>query len=150
MAFKDYVIEKSVISCDTVIEVEEFIQHLREWYGQHKYHINEKLYLGLPKKTDIKWKCHKGFDDYHKMVIKMKISVDPTEESKKITKGTLKIAFEGEVERDPENRWAGKFNFMWRAFFDKYIATEKEKEVRKELKKDLISLKQEIKKYLNI
>jgi hypothetical protein len=154
MAFIEYSVSKSDISYEGTIEVEEFIEHIREWLEQHGYYINEKTYLGLPyKKTDIKWECSKKYDDYTKMFIKVKMSITSKEEMKikrKIIDGTLKFEYEGEIKRDQDDKWVGKSSFIWRAFFDKFIALEKEKAVKKELTKDINDLAKEVKKYLNL
>lgn len=154
MAFVEYTIKKSEVSYEGSIEIEEFIEHVREWLEQHGYYINEKTYLGLPgKKTDIKWESSKKYDDYHKLIVSTKITFTAKEEIKvkrRIIDGTLKFSYEAQIKRDQDDKWIGKKAFMWRAFFDKFIAIEKEKAVKKELNKDVSDLVKEVKKYLNI
>jgi len=154
MAFVEYAIKKADVSYEGAIEVEEFIEHIKEWLEQHGYFVNEKTYLGLPgKKTDIKWESVKKYDDYHRLIIKTKITINAKEEikvKKRVIDGSVKFTYEAEIKRDQDDKWLGKKSFMWRAFFDKFIAVEKDKAVKKELKKDVDDLVKEVKKYLNI
>ena len=84
MAYTDHAIKEATITSeDIVIDMQEFIDHVKEWFENNGYAINEKTYLALPGgKTQIKWECDKKVDDYHKFVLAIKFDLKAKQEAK--------------------------------------------------------------------
>lgn len=153
MGYVDAVIKNAEISVEGTFDVQEFVDHVREWFEKRGYLIDEKTYLSLPGKTDIKWACVKDYDDYNQAQINVKIKIGASEESKgkkRLTKGKIKFISDGSIERDYKGRWTGKLRMFSRSFYDKFIMASRDTAVKKDLREDMDSLLDSVKQYLNI
>ena len=153
MAFTDHVIRENVISSeDTVIDMQEFVDHIKDWFVNNGYRINEKTYLALPgSKTQIKWECTRKTDDYHKFILAVKFDLKAKQEAKgkrKLSKGNVQFTHGAKLERDYDNKWVGAWKLITRAIFDRFVMEETEKSVLKELENDVSRLKKTAKQYL--
>jgi hypothetical protein len=98
------------------------------------YHVKEGVYTekisGFGKELIIEWSAEKKVTDYFKNYIKVKWHVlgmkdaEVEQDGKKINtnKGEVKIAIEGMLENDYENRWENRplWKFL-RGIYEKYV-----------------------------
>ncbi len=154
MSFETHVETDKTFDYSGALDFPEFLDHIKDWFDRHGYDINEKEYTEKkrePRVHQIKWECDKKVDDYHKFVIKPKIKIEFKEvekDNKKLFEGDLTVTIKADVIRDHEENWKGSTTKRFaRAIYDKFIMEEKESVVNSKLKKEVISLFNELKKY---
>lgn len=159
MPIKDLIIKELEISYEGVFDIRDFLDHMKKWFKQNGYDVDEKLYTTKAKDhlkaIKIKWLAEKKVTDYDKYAITLIIDFSDIREAridnKKVSEGRLSISFESEHEKDYEEKWRKKptLNFL-RAVYDKFVMEEKEGRLAKKLKEETYELHDEVKKYLNI
>ncbi len=157
MVHTDKVTKEMEISHTGILDFKEFLQMIKDFFGNYNYDITEKVYDtkstdGL-KNTLIKWDADRKLDDYNKAVFKLTFILNDYKElyveKKKVTDGNFKIKIEVEMERDYDENWkkAPTKRFL-RAIYDKYIVEKKQSNIDKEAKETVQRLREQIKKYL--
>ena len=157
MVHTDKIVKELEIAHTGVLDFKEFLQMLKDFFGNYNYDITEKVYdtktiEGL-KTTTIKWDADRKLDDYNKGIFKLTFSLndykDTYVEKKKVIDGKFKLKLEVEMERDYDENWkkVPTRRFL-RSIYDKYIAEKKQSKVDKEVKETLQRLREQVKKYL--
>ncbi len=155
----DIIVSGIELSYSGSVDSKEMQDLVKKWLKKNGYNPAEKGFetktLESGKTTVMRWEADKRVDDYHKLLIRPTISIsnyrEVKVEGKKITEGNVKIKLEGEIERDYEETWKGTpLKRFFRAFFDKFLASEKEDKVAKLIKKETGALADELKKYFAI
>ncbi len=159
MVHTDKVVRDLEFLYEGVFDFKELLEIIKEFCDKRGYDIDEKLYnnkvKGDFKNTVIKWTADRKIDDYNKCVVKLIINLNDYKEGyvdgRKIVDGNLKITFNGEVERDYDEKWkkAPTKKFL-RAVYEKYIVESKQDKVNSSLKNLIDDLKNEIKLYLKV
>jgi len=158
MVHTDKIVKDIEISHTGILDFKEFLQLMRDFFGNYNYDITEKVYdtkvttEGL-KNTMIKWDADRRLDDYNKAIFKISYSLSDYKEiyveKKKVIDGKFKLKIELEMERDYDENWkkAPTRRFL-RAVYDKYIAEPKQSKIDNEAKEAVQRLKEQVKKYL--
>ena len=146
------------ISQTAVFNFNEFYSTTKTWFKDNGYiHIEKKyeeVIKGKTKDIKIKWEGNKKFDDYTKIVIKMKVKVSGAQQVKnkneKLTKGKLKISLSAKMVTDYEDKIKNPMGKLWMGFQEKFFSPHKRFKFEKEIKEDTYNLYNRIKSFLNI
>ena len=159
MVHTDKVVRDLEFLYEGVFDFKELLEIIKEFCDKRGYDIDEKLYnnkvKGDFKNTSIKWTADRKIDDYNKCVVKLTINLNDYKEGhvdgRKVVDGNLKIIFNGEVERDYDEKWKkSPTKKFLRALYEKYIVESKQDKVNSSLKNLIDDLKNEIRLYLKV
>ncbi|HZX12448.1 MAG TPA: hypothetical protein VFE88_03245 [Candidatus Nanoarchaeia archaeon] len=150
------IVKEREFSYQGAVYVKELQAYVKKWFGKNGYDLFEKGYQAKAsdagKNTTMKWEGGKKLDEYHKLVVKPIISVSNAKEAmvggKKVVEAEIKVSLDVEVERDYEETWKGKpVKRFLRGFFDKFIATEKDSEIKRMAKREAEGFMEMVKAY---
>ena len=134
MSEKELVI-KEKIETSGLFDFPAFYGYAHSWLKNEGYGVSEDKYgehiLGNSRNIEIEWKATKELSDY----FKVEIAVD----------------IKGILIRDPESKWEGGYlsRFM-RDVYDNYIIQGKIDEMKNKVSSDIVSLKEELKAFLDL
>ena len=151
MAFEDRIIKGLEFEYQGSFNFSELLEIMKDWFDRdrYKYDFIEKAHKETPKTLVIKWANERKVDDYHKFIIKVAIKLeDKTPAKKGNINATFKIKIDGIIVRDYDDKWS---NSVWklftRAVVDKFIESEKGEKIAKQLKKEVNSFLNTVKRY---
>ncbi len=122
------------ISYKGIFDLKELYEHLYKWLEWHRFDIEEKKYkekVKAPEKDiEIEWAASKDFDEYSKMVIKVKwkasgiseVEVAKDDKKVKMNKGDIEISVSATLVTDKDDAWEVKpvLKFL-KGFYEKYL-----------------------------
>ncbi len=159
MAERDYIEETFTIQHSGVFDFNGLYRLLRKWFKQYKYNLTEPAYRDLKEEgirnIKMKWVARKKVTDYARYVIETEISLRNFEEvmvkSRKMAKADLAVSLSAHIDKDYEETWYRKsfYKFM-REVYDKFAQGSQYAIMEKDLKRDMRSIADEIKTYLNL
>lgn len=163
MAERRLIIDKERISYEGLFSVKEVLDTVNEWIFDKGYVPLEKKHTESVKESgkfvEIEMSPFKKVTDYAKNILVLRIvcsdlkevTVDIEGKKKKLNQGKLQIVFDGYLETDYEGRWEHKpIFYVIRTIFEKYVYTPFLSSFEKNLRTDILLLKNNIKGYLNL
>ena len=131
------------------------------WMIDEGYQLSEDEYseklASNGKEVVIKWVAKKKITDYFRNFIELKwriiglndAEVDIGGKKDKTNKGDLSIEFSADLERDWDDKWAGKpFNKFLRGIYDKYVIKTTVDEYEERLKERVSEFFNQVKGFL--
>ncbi|OYT32725.1 hypothetical protein DRJ22_01390 [Candidatus Woesearchaeota archaeon] len=164
MAERHIVIEKERLNYEGLFNAKELFEIIKSWAADKGYWVVEKIHAESLKPEGkyielVLDPVFKKLTDYAKSVIKIRIqmsevkdvTVEIDKRKTKLQEGKIKIVFDGILETDYEHRWEMKpLFYVIRTLWEKYIYTPFISGFEKDIKRDLMKLKDDIKSYLNL
>jgi len=160
---KDYVLNNEVITYSGPFELKELHKLIKSYMDTYHYTFYEKNHFEKRdengKYIEILFEPYKTVSDYVKMVIEIRfwlnnvkdISVDVNGKKRTYQQGDVKIQFKAIIYKDYMSTWeVNPFMMFLRSMIDKYIYRSHFSSFREELSDDVMSLKNQIKSFLNL
>ena len=162
MAEKDQVTKEKVENSG-LCDFKGFYSYAHSWLKEENFDVEEEKYsesiAGNARNINFEWKAAKTLSDYFKHEIKLKFAVrDLTDveveidgKKKKMNKGKILVEIKGTLIRDPESKWdiTPWYRFL-RDTYNKYIVPGRVQSHKDNLISDVITLKEELKAYLEL
>lgn len=162
MAEKQEIIEEK-LDQSGLFDFKEVYNYAHNWFVEENYGVNEDKYSekisGSSRDIAFLWKISKRLSDYFKIEIEFKgivvgmsdVEVETDKEKKKMNKGKIIIEIKGVIVTDPENKWdVTAFYRFLRDVYNKYIIPGRIEETKERIKKDVRTVKEEIKALLEL
>jgi hypothetical protein len=151
------------IQYDGPFDLGEFYKHAYNFLFWRKFDITEKRYTeknkAAGKEFRIEWEANKFFDEYSKILIKVRfelyqindIEVKTDTKVKKMQKGEVNVYVTAELWTDRQDYWAQNvfFSFM-RGFYDRYIYRSSIERLKAEVWKNGWDFFNELKAFLQL
>ncbi|GEM_PF-1192993 len=132
-------------------------KEITRWARQHHYDDIVELNYQTSKGKDgmdvlIQLDIYKKVSDYAKIGMELDLSgrgiKDVKVNNKFLQEGSINVSINTYIKRDYEDTWSRKhFTRFWREFYDKFIGNSGFDIKEKEIKKDVINLKNALKDY---
>jgi hypothetical protein len=133
------------------------------WLKDNGYSVKEKEYTeklsDAGKEIVIQWEAGRKYTEYFKSVIKVKwhiltmqkAEIERDGKVEKTNKGEVKLACEGALEKDYEDKWADKpLNKLLRGVYDRYIMRTTNETYEDKVKADFKEFVAQTKGFLEI
>ena len=163
MAERLIVVDKERLDYEGLFEAKELLRVMEQWAKDKGYWLIEKRHGEATKPEgkyiDMDFEPFKKFTDYAKSIIKIRAQFQDVKDAVverdgkkvKLQDGKIIIIFDGILETDYEHRWESKPVFyVLRTIFEKYVYTPFVSGFERGVKEDLMSLKNNIKAFLNL
>jgi len=130
------IVKEREFSYQGAVYVKELQAYVKKWFGKNGYDLFEKGYQA------------KASDAGKKPIISVSNAKEAMVGGKKVVEAEIKVSLDVEVERDYEETWKGKpVKRFLRGFFDKFIATEKDSEIKRMAKREAEGFMEMVKAY---
>lgn len=163
MAERLIVVDKERLDYDGVFDAKEVLRVMQQWATDKGYWLIEKKHGEATKPEgkyiDMDFEPFKKFTDYAKSIIKIRAQFNDVKDvvierdgrKHKMQEGKIVIVLDGILETDYEGRWESKpiFYFL-RTVFEKYVYTPFISGFERGVKEDVLSLKHNLKAFLNL
>lgn len=163
MAERLIVVDKERLNYEGIFDAKELFAVLKDWATDRGYWLIEKKHGEAIKPEgkyiDMDFEPFRKYTDYAKSVIKIRaqfnelkdVVVERDGKKVKLQEGKVSFIFDGILETDYEHRWETKpiFHFL-RTVFEKYVYTPFISGFERGVKEDTMSLKNQIKSFLNL
>jgi hypothetical protein len=163
MAEREVIIDKLRLDYEGLFSLPELYKMIDEWFEEKNYDKREiknvERVAQDGKYVEIEIMPWKKVSDYAKNEIRIRmffsdirdVEVEKDGVKVKLNQGKIQMVFDAYLTTDYENRWEAKpFFFFLRTIFDKYLYEPWQGGFQRGVRKDAMSLHDQIKSFLNL